>query len=93
MPQAASSSSLKRGYFVAGFSSNGLLDLITVTDSPGNFFYMVLNSSSSLDWVKINFVVLDLSPSTGCPSHNLYIGSVNSLNGRLAQNRFSLSNQ
>ena len=81
IPQAASSNLIKRGYFVTGFSSIAILDRVTVSDAPGNFFHMVLKYQSPLDWVQVNFVIVDLAVSTGCPTHNLYNGTVNSING------------
>lgn len=54
---------------------------------------MVLNYNSPLDWVQINFVVVDISTSSGCPTHNLYNGTVNSAAGQMAKARFSLAMQ
>lgn len=90
MSMAANSPNLKRGYFVSSFNGIGSLDLISIIDAPGNFFYVVLNSRDPSVWVEINFVVLDLSTVTGCSTHNLYNGTVNSLTN-MARATFSFS--
>ena len=67
---------VKRGYFVTGFSNSSLVSTISLLDYSPTSYAIKFIPESDDDWVELVFVRMDLTPGVGCPTNDMMEGTV-----------------